>query len=441
MSICDLTIKDSRPKEFWTNSTKALSKKLWLPIERNFYNKLKYNDKDTWFSIKYLKNQEHTSLKETTEETVIRTKKIRIFPTKEQKQILRKWFGCATYTYNQTIDKIRKKEITPYKWKGVKAIVLNDLPHWAKETPYSIKGDTVREACTAVLNTYEKRKQTKKFHEASFRKKRSLKKSINIPPTSITPKGIYPKILGEMKFSEKFDKITKECKLVYEFPNQYFLATPYARVCIKENSENQTIENYVALDPGVRTFQTFYSPKSCGKIGNNEIKRIERLCGHLDNLYSKFSKTKEYQRKRRINKALARLRQRIRNLVDEVHWKTIRFLCSNFSTIFIPKFEVSDMVTNLNSKVSRAMLTWSHYRFRTRLENKSLESGIKIFIVNESYTTQTCTNCGNLNKKIGSNKIFQCQKCPLKGDRDILASRNIFLRTLCNSEMKPLLRE
>jgi putative transposase len=54
----------------------------------------------------------------------------------------------------------------------------------------------------------------------------------------------------------------------------------------------------VALDPGVRTFQTFYSEFAAGQIGYDDFGRIQRLCFYLDDLISRTSKVKSKAKRR-----------------------------------------------------------------------------------------------------------------------------------------------
>ena len=75
-----------------------------------------------------------------------------------------------------------------------------------------------------------------------------------------------------------------------------------------------------------------------------------------------------------MSSAPARMRQRITNLVDELHWQLVRWLTSNYQIILLPTFETHDIVTQragrkIRSKTARMMLTFrSHYEFKQRLD-------------------------------------------------------------------------
>ena len=208
----------------------------------------------------------------------------------------------------------------------------------------------------------------------------------------------------------------------------YYLVVPHE--VTSKKTENQG--RVVALDPGVRTFITFFSETSVGKIGHGDFSRIQRLCQHLDNLYSKISKANRGQ-KRRIPKAARRMIIKIQNLINELHHKTARFLVDNFDVILLPTFETAQMAKKgsrkIRSKTVRNMLNFAHYRFKEFLKHKAQETGKIVVDVCEAYTSKTVSWTGEL-VNIGGRKIIKSKVDGRSMDRDINGARGIFLRAL-----------
>ena len=134
-----------------------------------------------------------------------------------------------------------------------------------------------------------------------------------------------------------------------------------------------------------------------------------------------------------MRRAWHKMQWRIRNLVDECHKKMVKFLCANYSVILLPAFKTHDMVLRnqrkIASKTARAMLTWSHYRFKQRLLFQRQEyPWCKVVICDEAYTSMTCGLCGALNHQLGGAKVFKCPSCGAVLDRDVNGARNILLK-------------
>ncbi|KAF0496960.1 transposase [Gigaspora margarita] len=84
--------------------------------------------------------------------------------------------------------------------------------------------------------------------------------------------------------------------------------------------------NIVAIDPGVRTGWSWYSPsKGCGWFGNLDIIRVFRLSLFLDDLISRTTQAPPKKRNS-MKRAQARLQCRIQNLVEECHKKVTLWL-------------------------------------------------------------------------------------------------------------------
>ncbi len=135
-----------------------------------------------------------------------------------------------------------------------------------------------------------------------------------------------------------------------------------------------------------------------------------------------------------MKKAQGRIRQKIKNLIKEVHFKTARFLVDNFDVILLPTFETSQMVgkshRKLRSKTVRAMLTWAHYQFKIKLKNKALEFGKIVLDVCEAYTSKTVSWTGEV-KNVGGSRVIRSGDITL--DRDLNGARGIFIRSLVDS--------
>ncbi|KAJ3051495.1 hypothetical protein HK097_007470, partial [Rhizophlyctis rosea] len=150
--------------------------------------------------------------------------------------------------------------------------------------------------------------------------------------------------------------------------------------------DTQTDPIAVALDPGVVSFFTFFSPThGVGHIGRHDIQKIVRISLYLDRLVSAttFAPAKK---KCNMRCAQARVRNRIRNLVDEVHKKVALWLVQTFDIIVFPTFRSTEMSLRrpsrkIGSKTVRKMMTWAHGRFLDRLKNKAEECGKSVVVL------------------------------------------------------------
>ena len=129
-----------------------------------------------------------------------------------------------------------------------------------------------------------------------------------------------------------------------------------------------------------------------------------------------------------------RIREKIKNLVKDLHNKVSSFLVNNYKVIFLPTFETSQMVLKqqrkIRSKTARNMLTWSHFRFAQHLTQMAARNNCIVVRCNESYTSKTCPECGTIHEKLGSSKLFKCPSCNYKAERDANGARNIMIRAL-----------
>jgi putative transposase len=235
----------------------------------------------------------------------------------------------------------------------------------------------------------------------------------------------YSEIINNLKLKklENFNN-TRICKLIRDSFGIFYVNEP-----INITPKNIVKKQFISLDPGIRSFLTYFDGESYGEIGKNFANSMNSLMLAIDDIESKISGTKSHKARKSLRTAQNRLRRKITNKVKDLHYKTINFL-SGYENIFLPEFKVKNLAKDLDPKNTRKLMALSHFKFKLRLAQKTSEIGNKVIICNEAYTSKTCTNCGVENNNLGISKIFKCNSCELEHDRDYNGARNIALRVL-----------
>jgi len=154
-------------------------------------------------------------------------------------------------------------------------------------------------------------------------------------------------------------------------------------------------------------------------------KRINDLNSQIDKnkLENRFNNVIKNQRKKK------RLSQRLQDLKRDIHNKTIKFLVKYFDIIFISYFPVGEISQKANSKANKAMYTWSHFAFRSKLITKSFIENKLVFQTSEHYTSKCCCKCQTYHKNpFRKNRVFVCKNCDMRTDRDVNGSKNILFK-------------
>ena len=387
-----------------------------------------------------------------------KSKKIRVYPTNKQRTEIKSWQSASRWFFNKAKEldennnnnnnsnsnnnNNNNNKMTKYELANA---VIATTPEWAKEIPYQIKRSAVFDYCKARNNAIKKFKTTKQFQNVSFRTAKNPRQSCYIPKTAVKTLGIYHTILGQLETAETLETQT-DCRLILENGRYYLIVGfGYSHNNNNNNSATTTSESQasgiVAIDPGVRTFITFYSDDCCGKLGEHDLKRIFRLCIGLDKLISKRAIERKHRKRNNMKRAIWRLRNKIKDLIDELHYKAALFLCRNFKIILLPTFETKQMTKRterkINNKSTRQMLTFAHLRFKQFIKHKAIELGVEVIDVNEAYTSQTVSWTGEI-KNIGKAKFITSGKGKNKivVDRDYNGARGIMLRALRDNSLR-----
>ena len=399
--------------------------KSWFLTENKFH-QIKDSQKNFLQSYKKYfvecKNLEYTQIK---------SRKIRIYPNQQQKILFKQWFGVSRKFYNETL--VIYKNGSQKTWDKVYQEIAEQSKEYdyIKSVPYQIKKIAVKDYKSALSTNKKKAKRLGKPFEMKFKSKKNPKQSCYIPKAAISSSGIYYTIAGKLKMKERqwFEKEDiKACRLILEF-GKWFLVIP--KEVKTKPIDNQ--EGIVAIDPGVRTFATYFSTEGYfGKLGEGSFERILRLNLKIDKLISKLSKETNKHKKSNLKRSIFKIRFKIRNLIDELHWKVIKFLTSRFKVIIFPPFNVSKMIKKskrkLSKKVVRSMNCFRFFEFKERLKLKCKENGITFIESSETFTSRTNSFTGEIIENLGSKEKFEFDNIFV--DRDINGARNILIRAM-----------
>lgn len=437
------------------------------------YKKINY-DTQSWFDINKQKDKLKTkcNIFSTDELDKIEYKsiKVKMILTDIHKQIFQNWFKTSTYVYNKTLDYIRnnfnftKKEITrnilnnqinnpkffdkyyirtqmnneridiqkQFEFTIDKQYTLNNKnikcridAHTLDKTIFQLV-ENIKSAKTNLLRSHIKRFRLK------FWKYTRPKQVLNLEKTKIQDgilcKSIF-KNLPKIKYiynSKEYNisNIDTDFKISYNsILDEYELIVPIKATKIIENNR----KDLIVLDPGLRTFMTGLSDNIMLKIGNNVNSTIRTLLKRENNINLNKKIPNKIKKKniRNINK-------KINNLTDELHWKTIKILTCNFKTIFLGDMSAKSIVSKQTNKLSNLMkvacLRTRFFEFRQRLKYKCSLSNTKFKLVDEFYTSKTCSLCGSYKKDLEGNKIYNCNNCKKSIDRDVNGCRNIYFK-------------
>ena len=128
-------------------------------------------------------------------------------------------------------------------------------------------------------------------------------------------------------------------------------------------------------------------------------------------------------RRRKAVKQVARLHEKIANQRNDYWHKLTRDLATSYSHIAVEDLKLKFM--NRNKHLARSSYDAGLGIFMQLLAYKVEETGGQLVAVNPAYTSQMCSECGEIVEKDLSVRTHECPCCGLVLDRDVNAARNI----------------
>lgn len=361
---------------------------------------------------------------------------IKIYPNKEQKQTLNQWIGARRWVYNKCVwlTQVQKEACTK---KNLRSLCVNESCFetentWMSKIPYEIRDCGLTDFFKNLDSNMKKFKIDNKPFKLCYIKKKD-RESIYVRHKDWgRTRGMYSNTFTQnLKSSESLpEKLMYDSRLTKNQLNEFYIHIPTTVIC--KERENQASQ-IIALDPGIKTFVTGYDPSGYAMEWsepkrNNGFGRVSRLLHGYKRLRSERDKEKSLYKKKRKTTCLFRVYKKIQNLITELHKKLALWLCQNYKVILLPKLNFHK-IKKLNKRDKTKAAIYSHCAFFKRLEEKAREyPETTVIQVNESYTSMTCSECGNLHLNLKNKDTYSCQNCKVVLGRDLNAAKNIYMR-------------
>ena len=358
---------------------------------------------------------------------------IRLYPSKEQRVLIDRTFGCSRFVYNRVLG--LKKEL----WEDYKLSFNPNLKSFKEEWKFLTKvpsqalANSYMDCMTAFDNFFNSLKgESKTVQKYPKFHKKGQKDSFRIAATK-TSKGYDIRIedhehikvpkMGLVKF-RNYNNIDWSKVHIYNITikktktNKYF-----ASLCVEIEAPNTIEPKFVAcgFDLGLKDFIIFDSgevienPKYYRKT-EYRIKKTQRVLSKC----KKFSKNYK-----KVQLKLAKLHEKIKNQRKDFQHKISRRIVNENQIIVSEDLNVKGMLKN--HKLAKSIQDASFSSFCRMISYKADEQSRQYIKIGTFYpSSKLCHCCGFKYTGLKLNERFwTCPNCGIYLDRDENAAINI----------------
>ena len=347
--------------------------------------------------------------------------KVRLYPTQQQKKQLSKAFGCTRWLWNRFLA--MNNETYKNTGKGLSRYDLQkQLPslkkeyEWLAETYSQCLQVVCLNLSRAFINFFEKRADFPRFKAKHQKQSISYPQNVKIMTDTIK----FPK-LGEIyaKIHRPIDGKIKTVTISKNKANQY-----YASVLFEVEGEKPSVSTEgkaIGLDMGLTDF--------CITSDGSKYANPRWLDKHEKNLAIKQKalsrKQKGGKNRDKARLKVAKVHNRISRCREDFQHKLSRKIVNENQVIVVENLNIKGMVQNHCLAKSINQVGWG--QFMTMLKYKAEQEG-KVYLEIERFfpSSKTCHHCLNVVDSLPLDiRVWTCDNCGTKHDRDINASINI----------------
>lgn len=372
---------------------------------------------------------------------MIKSFKIRLYPTQEQEQLMWQHIGACRYIWNYMLDVQQKrfeaheKHLSGFDMINLLKPLKNDGDHgWL----YDISNRSLQVICRDLDKAYKEAfKKTRGFPKFKSRKK--AKPSFPVRDTIYFKSDrVVIEKLGKVKFKTDFD-LPEGRGFKFSNPrisnvNGKWMLT-FGMEC--ESQAPILSDIPMGIDLGVKDLAVVEFDHKAIKFSNiNKSKRMrilmKKLKRHQRALARKYEANKQGNRfvtTKNIERELAEIRRlyaRISNIRSNyIHQTTHTLVSMKPKKVVMEDLNVQGMMKNRH--LSKAIQEQCFYEFIRQMKYKCEWNGIEFVQADRFYpSSRTCSCCGAYKKDLKlSDRVFKCGACHAEIDRDHNAAINL----------------
>lgn len=364
---------------------------------------------------------------------MLKSYKYRIYPNKQQEELIQKTFGCVRFVYNQClaykIDKYKNEKVSLSRidCNNYKNRVLKKEYEWLKEVDKCALDNAVINMDSAYQKFFKEHAGFPKFKSKHNNRKSYTTNCMynnggkykTIEVNFHNNKIKLPKLKWiKAKLSRNFEGKIKSTTISQEPSGKYF-------VSVLVETEHVPMEStgcMVGIDLGIKDLLITSDGE---KFDNVHItKKYEKKLTREQRRLSRKVKGSKNWNKQRIK--VAKVHEKIRNTrLDNLH-KISHKLISENQVIVSEDLAISNMVKNHN--LAKAISDCGWYELTRQLQYKADWNGRQYIKIGRFVkSSQTCHVCGYVNQETKDLAVreWTCPECNTYHDRDVNAAINI----------------
>ena len=368
---------------------------------------------------------------------ILQAFKFQLTPRSSEAAAMRRFSGCCRFIWNKALALEKETYESEGKRLGYYKLA-NLLREWKKEDSTAFLAEAHSQILQQALKDLDRAYKNFFAKRAAFPrfKKKGVHDAFRYPQgfkvDECNSRVFLPKI-GCVKY--------RNSRNIQGTPKQVTVSLSADKWYVSIQTEREiddpvhTSTSAIGIDMGIARFATMSDGTYIEPI--NSFKKHEKKLAKIQRKLSKMQKFSNNWQKQKLK--LQRQHRKIANVRTDFLHKHTTAISKNHAMVVIEDLQVRNMSRSASgtleqpgrnvqakSGLNKSILDQGWFEFRRQLAYKLAWLGGTLLVVPPQYTSQTCSNCGCIDKGNRlSQAVFKCASCGFETNADFNAALNI----------------